>query len=54
MVSPRNTGYSPIPTGSPAPRTASPYASTGLTAKVVAGLDGSYFLVEQATGMRMT
>ncbi|KAF8142960.1 hypothetical protein K438DRAFT_2111335 [Mycena galopus ATCC 62051] len=47
----RNT--SPIPSGSPTPGTASPFASTGLSAKMMTDGHGNSFLIEQATGMRI-
>ncbi|KAJ6449145.1 hypothetical protein C8R47DRAFT_1084807 [Mycena vitilis] len=44
---------SPVPSGSAAPRTNSPFAPTGLTAKVVAGGNGEVFLIEMSTGLHI-
>ncbi|KAF8145493.1 hypothetical protein K438DRAFT_1991784 [Mycena galopus ATCC 62051] len=44
---------SPMPSGSPAPGTASPFASTGLTARMVVDKNRNSFFIEQATGMRI-
>ncbi|KAJ6526606.1 hypothetical protein DFH09DRAFT_1095150 [Mycena vulgaris] len=39
--------------GSPTPGTSSPSAPTGLTARVVSAPDGTYYLIHEATGLRM-
>ncbi|KAJ7151167.1 hypothetical protein C8R46DRAFT_1229440 [Mycena filopes] len=44
---------SPIPSGSPAPKTASPLAPTGLVARLVAGPNNTYFLLHEESGMRI-
>ncbi|KAJ7026308.1 hypothetical protein C8F04DRAFT_1190630 [Mycena alexandri] len=48
-----SNGPSPIPTGSPAPGTSSPYAPMLTARGVVRGSDGSYFLIQTDTGMRI-
>jgi hypothetical protein len=50
---PASGAPSPIPSGSPRPGTASPLAPSGLTARVVAGTNGTYYLVENDTGLRI-
>ncbi|KAJ7601424.1 hypothetical protein DFH06DRAFT_1154129 [Mycena polygramma] len=50
---PQDGAPSPIPSGSPAPRTASPFAPTGLTARVVSDGKGGHFLVQLETGLRI-
>ncbi|KAF8128777.1 hypothetical protein K438DRAFT_1789428 [Mycena galopus ATCC 62051] len=44
---------SPMPTGSLAPSTSSPFAPTGLTAKVMVDEHGNTFFIEQSAGMRI-
>ncbi|KAJ6482375.1 hypothetical protein DFH09DRAFT_1107175 [Mycena vulgaris] len=46
------TGPSVSP-GSPTPGTSSPSAPTGLTARVVSAPNGTYYLIHEATGLRM-
>ncbi|KAF8178813.1 hypothetical protein K438DRAFT_1977660 [Mycena galopus ATCC 62051] len=52
FISPGRTP-SPMPSGSPAPGTSSPFAPTGLTAKMMTDKHGATFFIEQSTGMRI-
>ncbi|KAJ7610565.1 hypothetical protein DFH06DRAFT_1345970 [Mycena polygramma] len=44
---------SPVPSGSPAPKTESPFAPSGLTAKVMTDGKGDVFLIHLETGLRI-